>query len=76
MCLGLPMTVLSVDGITAVVEGWGEQRVVGTLLVGDVTPGVVVLVHLRDAVRVLDAEEAGALTEAVHAIVGGAQATA
>ena len=70
MCLGLPMTVIACDGITATVEGWGEERVVGTLLVGDVEPGMVVLVHLRDAVRVLDADEAESLTEAVRAIVG------
>ena len=76
MCLGLPMTVVSVDGITAVVEGWGEQRVVGTLLVDEVTPGTVVLVHMRDAIRVLDAEEAAELTEAVRTVVGGGMATA
>jgi len=74
MCLGLPMTVISVDGIIAVVEGWGEQRTVGTLLIGDVEPGMVVLVHLRDAVRVLDADEAEALTCAVRSIVGDARA--
>jgi len=76
MCLGLPMTVVSVDGITAVVEGWGEQRVVGTLLVDEVAPGTVVLVHMRDAIRVLDAEEAAELTEAVRTVVGGGMATA
>jgi hydrogenase assembly chaperone HypC/HupF len=64
------MTVVSVDGIVAVVEGWGERRVVGTLLVGDVAPGEVVLVHLRDAVRVLDDDEAEALTSAFQTIVG------
>ena len=70
MCLGLPMTVISSDETTAIVEGWGERRVVGTLLVGDVEAGATVLVYLRDAVRVLDAEEAASLTEAVMMIVG------
>ena len=75
MCLGLPMTVIACDDATAVVEGWGETRVVGTLLVGDVAPGMVVLVHLRDAVRVLDAEEASSLSDAVRSIVGDARDT-
>ena len=70
MCLGLPMTVVSCDGIVARVRGWGEERVVGTLLVGDVEPGMTVLVHMRDAVRVLDEDEAAAITEAVQSIVG------
>jgi hydrogenase maturation factor len=62
------MTVVSSDGITATVEGWGEQRVVGALLVGELAPGSVVLVHLRDAVRLLEAEEAAAMTEVLRAL--------
>jgi hydrogenase expression/formation protein HypC len=68
------MTVVAFEGIAATVEGWGERRVVGTLLVGDVEPGMVVLVHLNDAVRILDAEEAESLTEAVRSIVGDVRA--
>jgi hydrogenase expression/formation protein HypC len=68
------MTVVAVEGIAATVDGWGERRVVGTLLVGDVTPGMVVLVHLNDAVRILDDEEAESLTEAVRSIVGDVRA--
>ena len=68
MCVGLPMTVVSSDDASAVVEGWGQRRVVGTLLVGDVAKGMVVLVHLSDAVRVLDAEEAEALRSSIEAL--------
>jgi hydrogenase expression/formation protein HypC len=72
MCLGLPMTVLASDGLTATVEGWGERRVVGVLLIGDVSPGTHVLVHLNDAVRVLDADEARDLEASVAALLEGA----
>ena len=69
MCLGLPMTVVAVDGDTAVVEGFGRRRVVGTLLAGDVPVGATVLVHLDDAVRVLEPEEIEPLVEALRAML-------
>ena len=69
MCLGLPMTVVAVDGDAAVVEGWGQRRVVGTLLAGEVAIGATVLVHLDDAVRVLEPEEVEPLVEALRAML-------
>lgn len=69
MCLGLPMTVTASDGITATVVGWGQRRVVGALLVGELAPGTAVLVHLNDAVRVLEPDEVEPITEAVRALL-------
>jgi hydrogenase expression/formation protein HypC len=70
MCLGLPMTVVSTDGDAATVEGWGQTRLVGTLLVGPVAVGDVVLVHKNDALRVLEPDEVAPLMEAVRDMLG------
>ena len=68
MCIGVPMTVLACDGDVAIAEGCGERRVVSTALVGNVAPGAAILVHLNDAIRVLDPCELEPLTLAVMAL--------
>lgn len=69
MCLGLPMSVISCDGLSATVEGWGERRVVNALLVGPIAPGTPVLVHLNNIVRILEPDEAGSLEAAIRTVV-------
>lgn len=74
MCLGLPMRVVSTDGISAVVEGLGERRKVSLLLVGAVSKGTPLLVHAERAVRVLDEAEVPLLERALaglHAALQG-----
>lgn len=68
MCLGVPMRVISDDGFRAVVERRGEMRQVSTLLVGPQAPGALVLVHVDTAVRILDAEEARRIDDALDGV--------
>jgi hydrogenase expression/formation protein HypC len=68
MCLGFPMTVLSGDDSQALCERKGETQPVSMLLVGPQTPGTRVLVHLGTAMRVLDAEEAQSIDDALDGL--------
>jgi len=68
MCLGIPMQVLEHDGATALCERRGEQRRVNLALVGDVPPGAYVLVHIDAAIRVLDADEAALVDDAIQCL--------
>ena len=68
MCLGIPMQVLELDGATALCERRGEQRRVNLALVGDVPPGAYVLVHIDAAIRVLDADEAALVDDAIQCL--------
>ncbi|HSO33475.1 MAG TPA: HypC/HybG/HupF family hydrogenase formation chaperone, partial [Labilithrix sp.] len=68
MCLGIPMQVLEHDGTSALCERRGERRRVSLLLVGDVARGTHLLVHVATAIRVLDAEEAALVDDAVRCL--------
>jgi len=69
MCLGLVMTVLSGDDVSAVVDLGGSRREVSMALVGAQPPGTEVLVHIDMAVRVVDSEEARRLRDAIAGLV-------
>jgi hydrogenase expression/formation protein HypC len=73
MCLGLPMRVISGDDVTALVTRGEEQRRVSTLITGAVPVGAHVLVHLDSAVRVLDAEEAALIDQAISGLEAAAR---
>ena len=68
MCLGLPMTIVAREGATAICERRGEQRRVSVLLLDDPPVGTTVLVFIDTAVRVLDAEEARRIDDAVDGV--------
>lgn len=68
MCLGIPMTVVEANEVSALVEAGGERRRVSLLLVGMQAPGTIVLVHVDTAVRVLDAEQADAIARALEGL--------
>jgi hydrogenase expression/formation protein HypC len=68
MCLGLPMTVVEGDEFTALCARRGETRRVSMLLVGRQAAGTWLLVHLDNAVRVLDAAEAEAIDRALDGL--------
>jgi hydrogenase expression/formation protein HypC len=68
MCVGLPMTVISTDGVTALCERRGEHRSVSMVLLGDVAPGDQVLVFIDAAVRKLDADEARHIDDALEGL--------
>ena len=65
MCLGLPMRIIESDGFTALCERGGERRRVNVMLIEEALAGAFVLVHVNNAVRLLDEEEAGLINEAL-----------
>lgn len=68
MCVGIPMQVLSVEGIAArATDGEGEA-LIDLTLTGPVAPGTWVLTHLGAAREVLDATEALRIAAAVRAL--------
>jgi hydrogenase expression/formation protein HypC len=73
MCLGLPMRVISGDDVSALVTRGEEQRRVSMLITGAVPVGAHVLVHLDSAVRVLDAEEAALIDQAISGLEAAAR---
>jgi hydrogenase expression/formation protein HypC len=70
MCIGEPMQVVAGDGegIAAVCEAGGRRERLDMMLVGEQTPGTWVLAFLGAARRVLDAEEAAQMTQALAAL--------
>jgi len=65
MCLGVPMTVIEGDDVTALCARGDERRRVSVLLLGKQEVGAKVLVHIDSAVRVLDDEEAALIDKAL-----------
>ncbi|MDR3465137.1 MAG: HypC/HybG/HupF family hydrogenase formation chaperone [Xanthobacteraceae bacterium] len=68
MCLGLPMTIIETDGVTALCERRGEQRRVSVLLLDQPPVGARVLVFIDNAVRLLDADEARLIDDALDGL--------
>lgn len=68
MCLGVPMSIVESDEVSALCERGAEQRRVSLLLVGPQPVGTPVLVHIDTAVRVLDAEEAALIDQALDGL--------
>ena len=58
MCLGVPMRIMESDGLMALCQGRGELRRVNVMLLEEAPAGAFVLVHVNNAVRLLDEEEA------------------
>ena len=65
MCLGLPMTIVETDGISALCEFQGERRRVSMLLLSNPPVGSRVLVYIDTAIRLLDEEEARLIADAI-----------
>ncbi len=65
MCLGVPMRIIESDGFTALCERRGERRRVNVMLIEEAPVGAWVLVHINNAVRLLDEEEAQLINEAL-----------
>ncbi|UFZ07643.1 HypC/HybG/HupF family hydrogenase formation chaperone [Bradyrhizobium ontarionense] len=68
MCLGLPMTIVETDGVSALCSFAGEERRVSVMLLDKPPVGAKVLVYLDDAVRLLDDEEARLIAEALRGL--------
>lgn len=65
MCIGIPMRVVTGNEFVAQCERHGEVTSVSLMLVGPQLPGTYLLTHLGSAIRVLDAEEAQAIDNAL-----------
>jgi hydrogenase expression/formation protein HypC len=62
------MEVVECDGLTALCRRGDEQRRINLALVGPQPVGAHVLVHLDSAVRILDADEARLIGEALDGL--------
>lgn len=74
MCVGIPMRILSVDGIAARAAGEEGEATIDLSLTGPLEPGTWVLTFLGAAREAIDAEEAariGAALGALRAIMRG-----
>ena len=71
MCLGLPMLVERIDkNFMAVAEAMGVKRNISILLVPDVQPGELVLVHAGFAMEVIAKKEAAERMEILQSMLG------
>jgi hydrogenase expression/formation protein HypC len=68
MCLGVPMTIVETNGASALCERRGERRRVSVLLLDQPPVGAQVLVFIDNAVRLLDADEAGLIDNAIDGL--------
>ncbi len=65
MCLGVPMRIVEGDEVSALCQRGEEIRRVSTLLIGAQQPGTHVLIHIDTAIRVLGADEARLIENAL-----------
>lgn len=65
MCIGIPMRVVAGNDCIAQCERHGAIASISMMLVGAQAPGTHVLTHLGSAIRVLDADEARAIDDAL-----------
>ena len=65
MCLGVPLQIVSVDGIAAVASDGTRTETIDLSLVGDVRPGAWVLTFLGSAREVISAKDARAIGDAL-----------
>ncbi|WP_142848342.1 HypC/HybG/HupF family hydrogenase formation chaperone [Telmatospirillum sp. J64-1] len=69
MCIGIPMRILSAEGLLALCEGRnGARQQVDLSLTGPQAAGTWLLVHLDTARSVMTAEEARRVADALEAI--------
>jgi hydrogenase expression/formation protein HypC len=68
MCIGHPMRVLSGEGLKAWCEGADGVLEVDLALTGPLAAGTQVLVHVTTALRVLEANEAKLIADALEAL--------
>ena len=72
MCIGVPMRIISVDGMSAEAEVGGRRERISLALVDDVEPGDHALVYLGSAVRRMSASEAEDVANALEAVANAA----
>jgi hydrogenase expression/formation protein HypC len=68
MCLGVPMRIVEGDAFSALCARGDERRRVSMMLLGAQAPETHVLVHIDTAVRILDADEARLIEDALRGL--------
>lgn len=68
MCVGIPMRILSCEGIAARASGDEGEALIDLSLTGPLAPGTWVLTHLGAAREVIDATRAAQVSEALSAL--------
>jgi len=68
MCVGLPMTIVETDGISALCAYRNEQRRVCLMLLSQPPVGAKVLVYIDTAIRILDDQEAQLIADALEGL--------
>lgn len=68
MCLGVPMQILSVEGIAAQATDGRETALIDLSLTGPVAPGAWVLTFLGTAREVINADEAAKISAALDGL--------
>jgi hydrogenase expression/formation protein HypC len=58
MCLAVPARVVSISGVTAVVDVAGIQREASVMMTPDVKIGDYIIMHAGFAIQILDTKEA------------------
>ncbi|MDK1389470.1 HypC/HybG/HupF family hydrogenase formation chaperone [Sinorhizobium sp. 7-81] len=76
MCIGIPMRVVAVNEFVAQCERHGAILSISLTLVGPQPPGTYVLTHLGSAIRVLDADEARVIDDALSGLAEAAEGRA
>jgi hydrogenase expression/formation protein HypC len=72
MCIGAPVEVIRVEGLMALCRGASGLEHIDLALVGPVADGEHLLTHLGVAIRIIDAEEARAIANALTAVTRAA----
>lgn len=65
MCIGIPMRVVEAGEFEVVCERHGQAQRISLMLIGPQPAGTFVLTHLGSAIRILDADEARAIDNAL-----------
>jgi hydrogenase expression/formation protein HypC len=68
MCLGVPMRIVEGDEVSALCQRGEETRRISMMLIGRQEPGAQVLIHIDTAIRVLGADEARLIEDALHGL--------
>ena len=68
MCVGIPMKILSVDGIAAIATDGTREELIDLSLTGPVEPGTWVLTFLGAAREVVTAEDASLIAAALDSL--------
>lgn len=76
MCIGIPMRIVTANEFVAHCERHGAISAISLLLVGPQPTGTHVLTHLGSAIRVLDADEARSIDDALAGLVEASEGRA